>query len=137
MTKPPPSLEISSVPKACKQVREFIEDWSRTAGYPDMERGRIVLAADEAVTNVIRHTYQGSPDQPILLTAEITETHFHLRMRDYGPPVDDTKLKGRELDDIKPGGLGLMLLKTVFTHVEHVVLADGNEWRLTKNLSAD
>jgi phosphoserine phosphatase RsbU/P len=137
VTKPPPSLEISSVPKACKQVREFIEDWSRTAGYPDLERGRIVLAADEAVTNVIRHTYQGSPDQPILLTAEITENHFHLRMRDYGPPVDVAKLKGRELDDIKPGGLGLMLLKTVFTHVEHVVLADGNEWRLTKALPAD
>jgi sigma-B regulation protein RsbU (phosphoserine phosphatase) len=137
VTKPPPTLEITSVAKECRRVRDFIEDWTRTAGYPDLERGRMVLAADEAVTNVIRHTYQSAPDKPIILSAEITETHFHLRMRDYGPPVDVAKLKGRELHDIKPGGLGLMLLKTVFTVVDHVVLPDGNEWRLTKDLPVD
>jgi sigma-B regulation protein RsbU (phosphoserine phosphatase) len=137
VTKPPASLEISSAPKECKLVRNFIEDWARTAGYPDLERGRIVLAADEATTNVIRHTYQSAPDRPIILTAEITDTHFHLRLRDYGPPIDPEKLKGRELEDVKPGGLGLLLLRSVFTLVEHVVLPDGNEWRLTKTLPED
>jgi sigma-B regulation protein RsbU (phosphoserine phosphatase) len=129
---PPPTLEITSAACNCKQARHFIESWALAAGYPDLERGRIVLAADEAVTNIIRHTYQGAPDQPIILSAEIVDGHFHLRLRDHGPQVDPTNLKGRALEDLKPGGLGLHLLQAVFTLVEHHSLPDGNEWHLAK-----
>jgi anti-sigma regulatory factor (Ser/Thr protein kinase) len=134
LLKPAAKMEITSAVTNCKLCREFIEEWALAAGYPDLERGRIVLAADEAITNVIRHTYQGAPDKPIVLAAEITDGHLHLRLRDYGPHVDVQKLKGRALEDIKPGGLGLHLLKTVFTVVEHHKLPDGNEWHLAKPL---
>jgi sigma-B regulation protein RsbU (phosphoserine phosphatase) len=134
LLKPEATLEITSAACNCKRARQFIEAWALAAGYPDLERGRIVLAADEAVTNIIRHTYQSVPDKPILLSAEITGGHLHLRLRDYGPPVDVESLKGRPLEEIKPGGLGLHLLKNVFTVVEHSTLPDGNEWHLAKPL---
>ena len=132
--KPEPTLEVASVAANCKRCREFIEAWALTAGFPDLERGVIVLAADEAVTNIIRHTYNSASDKPIVLSAEVADDHLHLRLRDYGPPVEMEKLKGRALDDIKPGGLGLHLLQSVFTVVEHTVLPDGNEWHLAKPL---
>lgn len=135
LLKPEATLEIASAAGNCKRCRQFIEAWALAAGYPDLERGLIVLAADEAVTNVIRHTYQNAPDKPIVLSAEIAEGQFHLRLRDYGPPVDIETLKGRALEDIKPGGLGLHLLKNVFTVVEHSTLPDGNEWHLAKPLA--
>ncbi len=135
LTKPRASLEITSAPADCKRARRFIEDWALTAGYSDLERGRIVLAADEATTNVMRHTYRGAPDRPIFLSAEIRDGLLHLRLRDYGPPVDAAELKGRALEDVKPGGLGLHLLSTVFQLVEHAVLPDGNEWHLAKPLA--
>ena len=134
LLKPESKLEITSAANNCRQARDFIEVWALTAGYSDMERGRIVLAADEAITNVIRHTYRGAPDKPILLSAEITNGHLHLRLRDFGPHVNPETLKGRALEDIKPGGLGLHLLKTIFTVVEHIKLPDGNEWHLAKPL---
>jgi len=136
LLKPPGTLEIASAPSNCKRCREFIEAWALTAGFSDLERGLIVLAADEAVTNIIRHTYSSAPDKPIHLSAKITGGHLHLWMRDYGPPVDAAKLKGRELEDVKPGGLGLNLLKNTFTTVEHSPLPDGNEWHLAKPLAA-
>jgi anti-sigma regulatory factor (Ser/Thr protein kinase) len=136
LLKPESTLEITSAACNCKQARQFIEAWALAAGFPDLERGRIVLAADEAVTNVIRHTYASEPDKPIILSADITEGHLHLRLRDYGPHVDPEKLKGRQLDDIKPGGLGLHLLQSVFTVVEHNTLPDGNEWHLAKPLNS-
>jgi sigma-B regulation protein RsbU (phosphoserine phosphatase) len=136
VTKPPAELEIVSAARECKLARDFVENWARVAGYPDLERGRIVLAADEGITNVMRHTYQGAPDRAIILSAEISGGEFHLRLRDFGPPVDPTALKGRELEDIKPGGLGLHLLKLVFSRVEHTALDDGNLWHLAKPLSA-
>jgi sigma-B regulation protein RsbU (phosphoserine phosphatase) len=131
-TKPDSVLQITSCAQNCKQARNFIENWSLTAGFSDLERGQIVLAADEAVTNVIRHTYKSMPDCPITLSAEVADDLFHLRLRDYGPPVDAAELKGRKLEDVKPGGLGLHLLNTIFTVVEHRALDDGNEWHLAK-----
>jgi len=132
LLKPPATMDMNSSAVNCKYARHFIEDWALTAGYPDLVRGQIVLAADEAVTNVIRHTYKGEPDQPMILSAEIADGHLHLRLRDYGPHVDPEKLKGRKLEDIKPGGLGLHLLQSVFTVVEHTPMPDGNEWHLAK-----
>ena len=134
VTKPAPVLQILSDAADCKAARRFIEDWALTAGYPDLERGRIVLAADEATTNIMRHTYQSVPDQPIILSASIEDGLFHLRLRDFGPGVNVAELKGRDLEEIRPGGLGLHLLHTVFTVVEHNVLPDGNEWHLAKPL---
>ena len=136
LLKPAEKLEITSSPGNCKLARQFIEAWALTAGYPDLERGRIVLAADEAVTNIMRHTYSSEPDKPIVLSAEITDGHLHLRLRDYGPPVAAETLKGRELEDVKPGGLGLHLLRSIFTVVEHLPLPDGNEWHLAKPIAS-
>jgi sigma-B regulation protein RsbU (phosphoserine phosphatase) len=135
LLKPSPMMEMSSAAKNCRRARDYIEAWALAAGFPDLERGRIVLAADEAVTNIMRHTYQGAPDQPIVLSGEISDGYLHLRLRDRGPHVDFASMKGRDLDDIKPGGLGLVLLKTVFTVVEHTQLPEGNEWHLAKPLS--
>jgi anti-sigma regulatory factor (Ser/Thr protein kinase) len=135
LLKPPATLEIKSAAKNCRQARDFIEAWALAAGFPDLERGRIVLAADEAVTNIMRHTYQGAPDKLIELSGEIAGGHLHLRLRDKGAPVDFASLKGRDLEDIKPGGLGLHLLKTIFTVVEHKQLDPGNEWHLAKPLA--
>jgi sigma-B regulation protein RsbU (phosphoserine phosphatase) len=134
VTKPAPVLEIDSAACNCKRARIFIEEWAQAAGFPDLERGRIVLAADEATTNIIRHTYAGRPGSPITLTAALTEGMLHLRLRDFGPPVDLAQLKGRELDDVRPGGLGLMLLHSTFDAVEHTALPDGNEWHLARRL---
>ena len=136
LLKPEATLEITSSARNCKSARQFIEGWAMAAGFTDLERGQIVLAADEAVTNIIRHTYESAADQPILLSADITDGHLHLRLRDYGPPVDPANLKGRELHEIRPGGLGLHLLQSVFTMVEHLPLSDGNEWHLAKPLPA-
>ncbi len=94
-----------------------------------------MLAADEAVTNIMRHTYQGAPDKTIVLSGQIVDGQLHLRLRDYGPHVDFANMKGRDLEDIKPGGLGLHLLKSVFAVVEHTKLPDGNEWHLAKPLA--
>ena len=135
LTKPMAELQILSEPSECKRARSFVEKWALTAGFADLDCGRIVLAVDEAATNVIRHTYRNAPDRPIMLSAEIDHDHLHFRLRDHGPVVNAGELKGRALEDIKPGGLGLHLLTTVFDVVEHLAHADGNEWHLAKRLA--
>ncbi len=134
LLKPPATLEIGSSAKNCKRARQFMEAWALAAGFEDLDRGRIVLAGDEAVTNIMRHTYQNATDKWIVLSAEIADGHLHLHLRDHGPHVDYERLKGRALEDVKPGGLGLHLLRNIFTIVEHTNLPDGNEWHVAKPL---
>lgn len=136
-TCPPATLETVCAPGNCKIVRQYIEAWSLLAGYKDLERGQIVLAVDEAFTNVLRHTYQNEHHHKVALTASFDDTHFRLNIRDFGPPIDREKLKGRELHDVKPGGLGLHLLNMVFTEVNFVECDPGNELRLAKPLPGD
>ncbi|PAW79858.1 MAG: hypothetical protein B9S32_00590 [Verrucomicrobia bacterium Tous-C9LFEB] len=133
-THPPATLETVCAPGNCKIVRQYIESWTLLAGYSDLERGQIVLAVDEAFTNVLRHTYQNEAHHKVALTVTITPDDFHLKLRDYGPPIDKDKLKGRELHDVKPGGLGLHLLNLVFTTVDFIECDPGNELLLVKPL---
>lgn len=133
-TKPAPALSIASCSSQCKMARRFVEGWAQAAGFTDVQRGGIALAMDEAVTNIMRHTYKSAPSCAINVSAEITAVDLRFTLRDFGPPVDPATLKGRDLDNIKPGGLGLHIIQTQFPTFEHRALSDGNEWLLMKPL---
>lgn len=133
-THPPRSYEMLSDPGNCKSGREFIEQWAVAAGYGDLDRGQIVLAADEAFTNIIRHAYKNAHDERIIISIDLEADVFRLSFRDFGPALDVNCLKGRKLEDVKPGGLGLHLLEMVFEKVEYICCDPGTELVLRKRL---
>ena len=47
------------------EVREFVLEAARNSGFSEEEASKIVLAVDEACTNVIKHAYQFAPDRTI------------------------------------------------------------------------
>jgi anti-sigma regulatory factor (Ser/Thr protein kinase) len=57
-----------------------------------------------------------------------------MRLRDYGEQVRPHKMKGRSHDMIKPGGLGLYLIRNAFDEIDYVLKRHGTELVLTKNL---
>jgi len=114
-----------------KCVRDFLN------GYPFSEKERLlmVLGVDEACTNVIRYAYRLRDDQPISLQMEGLRKCVRMRLRDYGEKVFPHEMKGRSHDLIKPGGLGLHLIRTAFDQVIYVHKRRGTELVLTKNLA--
>ncbi len=107
-------------------VRDFLN------GYPFSEKERLlmVLGVDEACTNIIRYAYRLREDQPIALSMEGLRKCVRMRLRDYGPH----EMKGRAHDIIKPGGLGLYLIRRAFDDVDYLHKRRGTELVLTKNL---
>ena len=91
-----------------------------------------MLGVDEACTNVIRHAYQGAVGRPIQLHLEADELELRFRLRDFAGPLEADKLQGRNLDEVRPGGLGLHLMKRVFDQVEFKCLGDGTELTLSR-----
>jgi serine/threonine-protein kinase RsbW len=111
-------------------VRRFL------AGYPFSEKERllIVLGVDEACTNIIRYAYELREDQLIALSMEGLRDCVRMRLRDYGKQTPTHKMKGRSHDSIKPGGLGLHLMRDAFDKVDYILKRRGTELVLTKNL---
>jgi anti-sigma regulatory factor (Ser/Thr protein kinase) len=53
---------------------------------------------------------------------------------DQGPAIDPAKLRGRRLDEIKPGGLGLHFIRQSMDTVEYQRAGRINQFRLVKYL---
>ena len=113
--------------------RAFIEEWAKFSCFDDITVGQIVLACDEAATNIYRYAYGGQPG-PLEIHASIEEDHLIIRFIDQGTPVDPSQIIGRSLDDLRPGGLGTVLLHSVFDAVDYQPQAVGTILELKKRL---
>lgn len=128
-------LEFSSHTGNLALMRNFVRRYLDPLPLSERERTLMVLGVDEACTNIIRHAYHLRDDQLIALSLEAKDDCVELRLRDYGkqPPPEALRPKRREV--IKPGGLGLHLIRTAFDEVDYILRANGTELVLTKKLS--
>jgi serine/threonine-protein kinase RsbW len=94
----------------------------------------MVLGVDEACTNIIRYAYALRDDQPITLWMEGLRGCVRMRLRDYGEQTSIPSMKGPALQRVKPGGLGLHLIRHAFDKVDYILKPRGTELVLTKNL---
>jgi len=113
--------------------REFVEQWAVYAGYDDVAVGRIVLACDEAASNVFRHGYDQKPG-PLSYHAEISDDRLTIQIIDEAKPVDASKIKCRELSELRPGGLGTFIIGQVFDEVKYEPAGKGTVLTLRKHL---
>jgi serine/threonine-protein kinase RsbW len=74
----------------------------------------IKLAVDEACANVIKHAYKGDTSKKIMLKYQVTRDAFTVIIEDGGITARTGLIKGRSLDDVRPGGLGVHFIKKVF-----------------------
>ncbi|MEM6821616.1 MAG: SpoIIE family protein phosphatase [Verrucomicrobiota bacterium] len=134
-TKPPPTFCMECTPENLCGSREYIERWAKFCGFDDITVGQIVLACDEATTNVYRYAYEGKGG-PITYEIHFKDGEFiQITLIDQGIPADPEKIKGRKLEDLRPGGLGTVLLQQVFDHVEYIPQSIGTHLVLKKQLS--
>jgi serine/threonine-protein kinase RsbW len=135
-------LELRSDPNMLCVVRGALERLTETFGFAAAECRSVTRAVDEAITNIMRHAYGNKPGRPIevviqrLRKAGSTERGdgFEVVLSDRGPAVDPSKMRGRPLDEIKPGGLGLHFIRQSMDVVEFKRGRGTNQLRLVKYL---
>src|SRR5207247_10138651 len=111
-------------------------------GFSEPECRAVVLALDEALTNVIRHAYAGHPEGTIEVSFRrirapwrgASREALEIVLVDQGRKIDRTKLRGRSLEDLRPGGLGLHFIRENMDAVEFRRTAGRNRLRLVKFL---
>lgn len=129
-------IEFASHPANLSLVRDFVRQFLKDAAFTETEKDLMVLGLDEACTNVIRYAYHHEQNQLICLICEQLESGVRFRLRDFGLQTAPENLKGRPLDLVQPGGLGLHLIRKAFTHVDYNLKREGTELVLQKGFSA-
>ena len=135
-------LELPSNPEILCVVRSAVMRLTEEMGFSSEECRGLTRAVDEALANIIRHAYDGRPDQPIELLCRRLQDQSGNKQRaalelvlvDHGTAADRKKLSGRSLDDVRPGGLGIHFIEDAVDVMEYTSHARENQLRLVKYL---
>jgi len=113
MMKESLSLSIPSSTKYLALVRSVTAVMAGMFGMTDRSGEEVKLAVDEACANVIKHAYQGDSNRKIIVKYIIAQS-FTVVIEDNGIKARPETMAGRDLDDLRPGGLGLHFIRRAF-----------------------
>jgi serine/threonine-protein kinase RsbW len=130
-------LEIAADLDNLKLARDFVAESSQFAGLDENRTGELLLAVDEAVTNIITH---GCPQGgcTIQMECEYEPDACVIRIRDDAPLFDpmarlDPDLAIPPMERDAPGGFGVYLFKHLVDQTSYRTTPDGrNELTLLK-----
>lgn len=107
-------------------VRETVRSAARLCGFDEGTTQDIVLAVGEACQNVILHAYTDRDDGQILLELRRGGDRLVVRVVDFGAPVDPGRVKPRDLQDVRPGGLGTHFIRQLMDSTDFGPAPDGS-----------
>lgn len=90
-------------------------------GFSEHEASQLSLAVDEALCNVINHGYKRREDGRIVVCVwPLTDPPgLRIVIEDDAMQVEPTSIQPRDLDDVRPGGLGVHIIREIMDHVEY------------------
>ena len=99
----------------------FIRATAASCGFSDSALNHIEVAVEEALTNVIKHAFEGDADETFKLSIRFTLTEFFITIYDKGMPFspdrvtdyDPAKLE----ETLATDGLGVYLMKKMMDDV--------------------
>jgi len=113
------SLVVPSHPKYLYVVRSALYPIVVAAGFTKRDARKIILAVDEACSNIIKHAYGGDTTKTITVTVEDGAERFTVKLRDVGRKPDVSTIAPRDLGDVRPGGLGTHFMASAFDQVDY------------------
>lgn len=107
----------SSPDELCRIRRDVRDVVTRCGCHPDLVE-KLVLAINEACMNVIQHAYQGDDRGEIWLEIHNNGEKLLFHIEDRAPPIDLSAVHPRNLNDLRPGGLGTHFIREIMDEVK-------------------
>ena len=118
------------------EIRGYVAQEARAAGFTDKAIYSIQLAADEAASNIIEHAYAEQPEASFELACEYENDRLIMTFRDQGNSFDLSKVDKPDvkanLSKRKIGGLGVYLINKLMDEVSYKSTDSGNVLTLIK-----
>ncbi len=134
-------LVISSRTENLSPIREFIQETAVEAGMKSKSTNDMMLAVDEACTNIIKHAYKSYPEGKIIITIKTFPEKIIIKITDYGNAFHPEVIPEPDIQEYyrqkRVGGLGMYLMKTLMDEVKYISIPGKyNQVLLTKNLNS-
>ena len=132
-------LKVKSKTENLSVIRDFISTSAAEARVtPDVVEN-IILAVDEACTNIIKHAYKSFPDGELIIKTKSTQSRFIISITDFGNTFKPDSIPEPDLQKYyrqkRVGGLGMYLMKTLMDDVKYTSIpGKHNEVLLSKNI---
>jgi sigma-B regulation protein RsbU (phosphoserine phosphatase) len=130
------ALRIAASVDQLRRIREAVREAVESCGCSAECAADVVMAVDEACQNVIRHAYCDDPGGAIELEIERCGEDLVISLRDFAPEVDPEEVRPRDLDEIRPGGLGTHLIREMVDSADFIrpESGGGNLLRMVKRI---
>jgi serine/threonine-protein kinase RsbW len=136
-------LELKSNPRLLSVVRAAVKSLTEVSGFSAHGCRSVTRAVDEALSNIMRHSYGGLLGEPITLYFRRIQRRFdagtdcglEVQLWDHGVKFDPTSAPVRQLKELRPGGLGLHFIRQAVDTIEYRRVGRTNRLRLIKYLA--
>lgn len=133
-------IKVKSTTENLSIIRDFIQDTASASGFGRDAVDKIILAVDEASTNIIKHAYKYNPEKEIEIKVTLSSGKFTIEIIDSGNSFDPDSVHDPDIrkyfKERKVGGLGIFLMKKLMDDVKYDTLKNHrNKVTLIKNVS--
>lgn len=77
----------------------------------------LILAVNEAAMNVIQHAYEFDCNGHIWIEINRNDDILLFKLTDFANAVDQECIRSRDLEDLRPGGLGVHFIQEIMDDV--------------------
>jgi len=121
------------------RVRNDLDRYLRDGSLPDAARNTLLVVAEEILTNIVRYGYCDEYSDTIEINVGQESTVVHMEFIDSGKPFNPLQEAGRAItgqivDNLEPGGIGVLLVRELTNYQEYTRKADRNHFRIAKHI---
>lgn len=116
-------ITVSSSTKNLHLIRNFVEQAALNSGIERTKADEIVLAVDEACTNIIKYTYRLEAKHKISVKTFNKNNEFVVEITYRGKGFDPNEVKSPDMSEYfkkyRVGGLGIPLMRKFMNKIEY------------------
>lgn len=132
------TLIVPNAISCLSAIQAFARETAEAVGFNGIDSEKILLALEEAITNVIEHAYEEGEEAYFEVIFEPLTTGLKIIVKDKGLPFHPDEIAEytapTDIDDV-PAGLGSFLMKSAVDEIVfHNLGREGKELHLIKHL---
>ena len=130
-------MVVPALPEHLKELRDHVRELLVEREIDNTLVEQLILVVGEAIMNVVVHGFDGGePEGRITLEVREQDDELIFRLKDNAPSVDPEQIKHRDLEEVRPGGLGTYFMKELMDSVEFLPppMGSGNLLEMRKRI---
>ncbi len=118
------TLNITSKTESVTHVVQSLENFCLDLKIDQKVIDTLLIATDEAITNIVLHAYGGKNDGKIHVCFQKDEKEFIIQFTDFGKSFKPLKIKKKarpdKVDRLRIGGYGLVLMDSLMDELKFI-----------------